>query len=127
VALIDWETAGPVDPMIELAQACWLNAKLFSDDVAERDGLPPLEFRALQLRAMVDAYGLSTAQRRLIVDLIIGYAIHDAAQQADEFGVTPDMVDPMPEGYPIIWGLTWRARAAAWLYRNRDTLERAIM
>ena len=44
VALIDWETAGPVDP-IELAQACWLNAKLFSDDVAEREGLPSLEDR----------------------------------------------------------------------------------
>ena len=42
MALIDWETAGPADPMIELAQACWLNAKLFSDDVAEREGLPSL-------------------------------------------------------------------------------------
>ena len=126
VALIDWETAGPVDPMVELAQACWLNAKLFGDDVAQREGLPSLEVRARQLRAIVDAYGLSTAQRRSIVDLIVGYAIHDAAEQADEFGVTPDMVDPMPDGYPIIWGLAWRARAAAWVYRNRDTLERAI-
>ncbi|MDE2839374.1 MAG: phosphotransferase [Chloroflexota bacterium] len=124
VALIDWETAGPVDPMIELAQACWLNAKLFDDDVAEREGLPSLEVRARQLRAIVDAYGLSTTQRRDMVDLIIGYAIHDAAEQADEFRVTPDMVDPMLDGYPII--LTWRARAAAWVYRNRDTLERAI-
>ena len=126
VALIDWETAGPVDPMIELAQACWLNAKLFSDDVAEREGLPSLEVRARQLRAIVDAYGLSTAQRRRIVDLIIGYAIHDAAEQDDEFGVTHKMVDPMPDGYPIIWGLTWRIRAAAWVYRNRDTLETTI-
>ena len=72
VALIDWETAGPVDPMIEVAQACWLNAKLFDDVVAEREGLPSLEIRAHQLRAIVDAYGLSTAQRRRIVDLIIG-------------------------------------------------------
>ena len=126
VALIDWETSGPVDPMIELAQACWLNAKLFDDDVAEREGLPPLEFRARQLRAIIDAYGLSTAQRGHIVDLIIGYAIHDAAEQADEFGVTPEMVDPMPDGYPIIWGLAWRTRAAAWVYRNRDVLERAV-
>ena len=117
--------------MIELAQACWLNAKLFSDDVAEREGLPSLEVRARQLRAIIDAYGLSAAQRYgivdlIIVDLIVGYAIHDAAEQADAFGVTPDMVDPMPDGYPIIWGLTWRARSAAWVYRNRDTLEKAI-
>ena len=126
VALIDWETAGPVDPMIELAQACWLNAKLFSDDVAEREGLPSLEVRARQLRAIVDAYGLSTAQRRGLVDRIIGYAIHDTAEQADAIGVTRETVDPMPDGFPIIWGLTWRARSAAWIYRNRAALERAI-
>ena len=100
VALIDWETAGPVDPMIELAQACWLNAKLFSDDVAEREGLPSLGVRARQLRAIVDAYGLSAQQRLGFVDLIIGYAIHDTAETADEFGVTPEMVDPMPDGFP---------------------------
>lgn len=111
--------------MIELAQTCWLNAKLFDDDVAEREGLPSLEIRASQLRAIVDAYGLSTAQRRRMVDLIIGYATHDTAEQADEYAVTPNMVDPMPDGYPLVWGLTWRARAA-WVYRNRDTLEKAI-
>ena len=126
VALIDWETAGPVDPMIELAQTCWLNAKLFDDDVAEREGLPSLEVRACQLRAIVDAYGPTMSQRRRIVDLIIGYAIHDAAETADEFKVTPDMVEPMPDGFPIIWGLTWRVRAAAWVYRNRGALEKAI-
>lgn len=32
MALIDWEEAGPVDPLVELAQACWLNALLFDDD-----------------------------------------------------------------------------------------------
>lgn len=127
VALIDWETAGPVDPMVELAQACWLNGKLFDDVVAEREGLPSLEVRARQLRAIVDAYGLAAEQRRRLVDLIIGYAIHDTAETADEFDVTPDMVDPTPDGFPLIWGLTWRARAAAWVYRNRDTLERALV
>ena len=126
VALIDWETAGPVDPMAELAQTCWLNAKLFDDDVAEREGLPSPEVRARQLRAIVDAYSPTMSQRRRIVDLIIGYAIHDAAETADEFNVTPGMVDPMPDGFPIIWGLTWRIRAAAWVYRNRDTLEKAV-
>ena len=126
VALIDWETAGPVDPIMELAQACWLNAKLFSDDVAEREGLPSLEVRARQFRAIVDVYGLSAAQRRGLVDRIIGYAIHDTAEQADAFGVTRETVDPMPDGFPIIWGLTWRARSAAWIYRNRATLEREI-
>ena len=57
--------------MIELAQACWLNARLFDDDVAEREGLPSLEVRARQLRAIVDAYGIAIAQRHRIVDLIV--------------------------------------------------------
>ena len=50
VALIDWDFAGPVDPTVDLAQSCWLNAKLHSDDVAEREGLPPLNERATQLK-----------------------------------------------------------------------------
>ena len=47
-------------------------------------------------------------------------------EQADAFGVTRETVDPMPDGFPIIWGLTWRARSAAWIYRDRAALERAI-
>ena len=49
VALIDWEFAGPVDPLVELAQLCWLSAKLHDDIVAELEGLPPLAERARQL------------------------------------------------------------------------------
>jgi len=48
VALIDWETAGPVDPLVELAQLCWLNAKLHDDIVADLEGLPPAADRAFE-------------------------------------------------------------------------------
>ncbi len=126
VALIDWEYAGPVDPLVELAQACWLNAKLHGDDVTELEGLPPLADRARQLRAIVDAYGLSVEQRRGFVDRIIEFVVHDTAWQADEFGVTPDFTDPAPDGFPLVWGLAWRARAAAWLCRNRGMLQNAL-
>jgi aminoglycoside phosphotransferase (APT) family kinase protein len=34
VAFINWETAGPVDPLVELAQLTWLNAKLHDDILA---------------------------------------------------------------------------------------------
>lgn len=121
VALIDWDFAGPVDPLMELAQACWLNAKLHDDDVARRDGLPPLADRAQQLRAMVDAYGLSIRQRRGFVDRIIEFVVHDTAEQADDAGVTPDTRDPEP-----LWALAWRARAAAWLLRHRYILQNAL-
>ena len=91
-------------------------------DVAQREGLPPLEDRAHQLRAMVDAYGLSTEQRSRFVDMIIEFVVHDTAFQADEAGVTPDTTDP-----EALWGLAWRARAAAWIFRHRRTLQDALL
>lgn len=79
VALIDWETAGPVDPLIELAQMVWLNAKLHDDIVAELEGLPPLAERARQAAAIVDAYGLTARQRRGFFDRVVEFVIIDAA------------------------------------------------
>jgi len=122
IALIDWEFAGPVDPLVELAQACWLNAKLHDDIVAEREGLPSLAERARQLRAIVDAYGLSAGQRRGFFDRIIEYVVSDTAGQADDAAVTPEMTHH-PEA---LWAMAWRARAAAWMLRNRRSLERAL-
>jgi hypothetical protein len=122
VGLIDWEYAGPVDPLVELAQACWLNARLFSNDVAELEGLPPVAERARQLGAMVDAYGLSAGQRRGFFDRMIEFIVHDTAFQADEAGVTPDSTDR-----EALWGLAWRARSGAWLLANRKIIEQAIL
>ncbi len=121
VALIDWELAGPINPVVELAQAAWLNAKLYDDIVAEIEGLPPLEDRARQLRAIVDAYGLSARQRRGFLDRIIEVVVYDTAFQADEAGVTQDSTDP-----EALWGLAWHARAAAWQLRHRRTLQNAL-
>jgi hypothetical protein len=122
VALIDWEFAGPVDPLVELAQAGWLNAKLHDDIVAEREGLPPLAERARHLRALVDGYGLAAGQRRGFLDRIIEFVVSDTANEADDAGVTPDMTSH-PQA---LWALAWRARAAAWLVRNRRPLENAL-
>ncbi len=121
IALIDWEVAGPVDPIVDLAQACWHIAGLYDDVVAERKGLPPLAERARQLRAMVDAYGLTARQRRGFVDLTIEFAVHYTAYQADDAGVTPESTDPS-----LIWALAWPARSAAWMLRHRRALESAI-
>jgi len=111
----------PCRSTFELAQACWLNAKLHSDDVAEIEGLPPLADRARQLRLMVDAYGLTATQRRGFVERIIEFVVYDTADQADEAGVTRDTTDP-----EALWGLTWRARTAAWLLGHRRTLDNAL-
>ncbi|MQG56364.1 MAG: aminoglycoside phosphotransferase family protein, partial [SAR202 cluster bacterium] len=121
VAFIDWELAGPVDPLVDLAQASWLNANLYDDDVVRRQRLPPLDFRLRQLRALVDAYGLLAARRAELVERIIEFAVSDTAWQADGAGVTPDSVDLEPA-----WALAWRARAANWLLRHRDLLRDAL-
>ena len=110
-----------MDPLVELAQASWLNAKLHSDDIAEAEGLPPLAERAKQLRAIVEAYGLSAKQRRGFVDRILEFVVFDTAEQADDAGVTRETTDTLP-----LWGLAWRARACAWLLRNRGTLQNAL-
>jgi aminoglycoside phosphotransferase (APT) family kinase protein len=122
VAFIDWETAGPIDPLVELAQLAWLNAKLHDDTVAAIEHLPPAEDRARQLAAIADAYGLAARQRRGLLDQIIEFAIVDTAWEADDARVAPDTT-----GHPTaLWAMAWRARSAAWMIRNRRILETAL-
>jgi hypothetical protein len=71
MALIDWDTAGPVGPRWGLGQAVWLNAQRHDDDVAERVGLPDLATRARQARLILDGYGLPAADRAGFVDAMI--------------------------------------------------------
>lgn len=125
VALIDWERAGPVDPLVELAQVCWLNAKLYDEVVAAREGLPPLAERARQLRAIVNGYGLSRNQRRGFVERMIEFAALAAADEADQAAVTPEQpagtYDPQ-----LVWALAWRVRSAAYMLRHRRVLQNAL-
>ena len=122
IGLIDWDFARPCDPLVDLAQACWLNAKLHDDQVAALEGLPSLAERSKQLRAMVDAYGLTVAQRRGFVDRIIEFVVQDTAWQAADLDKTPATPDPA-----AVWALEWRARAAAWIYTHRRELQNALV
>jgi aminoglycoside phosphotransferase (APT) family kinase protein len=82
VAFIDWVTAGPADPLEEIAVTAWLNAQLHDDDIAERQGLPSARARAAQLRHFADGYRLAAAVRRGLVTAMIEYAIRDSAAEA---------------------------------------------
>ncbi len=137
VALIDWDFSGPVDRLVELAQAAWLNAKLHGDDIAEIEGLPPLKERARQLRTIVDAYGLPAKQRRGFVDRIVEFVMFSIAEEADFANViretTEEVTHETTDGVirettdgVTAWALAWRARAGAWILRNRSTLENAL-
>jgi hypothetical protein len=111
-----------VDPLVELAQLAWLNAKLHDDIVAGIEQLPPAAERARQLAVIVDAYGLAARQREGFVDRLIEFAICDAAAEADDAAVMPEVTE-----HPIaLWAMAWRARSAAWMVRHRRVLEAAL-
>lgn len=120
VALIDWEEAGPVDPLVELAQTCWLNAQLYDDDIAERDGLGDAAARAQDLRAVVDGYGLARDQRGGLVELMIGFAIHASANEAR----LNDITSGKPED--VLGAVAWRTRSASWMLTHRTLLENTL-
>jgi aminoglycoside phosphotransferase (APT) family kinase protein len=122
VALVDWEFAGPVDRLEEVAHAAWLNCQLHDDDVAERQGLLPAEERAHQVRLFLDGYALESTHRRRFVDLLIEVAVLSAANDAVDAGVTPETTDATG-----IWGLAWRVRSGAWIARHRQVLASAIL
>ncbi len=127
VGFIDWDTAGPMDPIYELAQAAWLNVQLHDDDIAASVGLGDVDHRARQLGLMLDAYGLSSAGRVGFVDKMVEVAVHDSAHEAIEHGVTPATTSGIAANdYPFVWGISWRVRSAAWMLRHRHQLEAAI-
>jgi hypothetical protein len=119
VGFIDWEFAGPVDRLDEVAQVAWLNAQLHDDVVAARNQLPSPEARARQLGLFAAAYGLAQRERAELVTRMVELAIRDAANELDD-----------PAGLNIAkadgWGLAWRVRSAAWLVGHRDLLESAL-
>ncbi|GAA3343737.1 phosphotransferase [Amorphoplanes nipponensis] len=126
-ALIDWEFAGPVDPVWELAAATWLNAQLHDDDIAALHGLPDAATRARQARAIVDGYGLARAQRASFPERLLDVAVHSARAEALAHGVTAQSTAAVAaDGYPVLWGITWRARSASWIARHRHLLGRAL-
>jgi Phosphotransferase enzyme family len=136
VALLDWDTAGPMSGAWDLAQAVWLNAQLHDDDVAEHQGLPDASHRALLARAMCDGYQLATVGRAGLVDRMIEVAVRTSAQEAIDAGVTRAGQEPRPmgllgggppfTGQNLLWAITWRTRSARWMLANRQQLDRAL-
>ena len=122
VALIDWEFAGPIDPVVDLAQAAWLNVRLFGDDVAPYEAQLDPETRARQLRLFLDGYGLEARRRDGFVDLMVEVAVASCAHEAEISGASPATGDIGVAG----WAMAWRARSAAWMLRHRAMLEDAI-
>ena len=58
------------------------------------------------------------------VDLILEFIIYFNAWQADDFGITPHHRPADPD---ITAAFAWVSRSAAWIHRNRSTLQDAVM
>ena len=128
VGFIDWEFAGPVDRLDEVAQVGWLNAQLHDDDIAARNALPSAEQRAHQLRRFADGYGLTTDERAHLVTRMVDHAVRDAGNELTQAGDRPLKMakaptDPSDPG----WAIAWRIRSAAWLVAHRGLLESALL
>jgi GNAT superfamily N-acetyltransferase len=121
-AFIDWDFAGPVDRVDEVASTAMLNANLYSDDIIELNGLPSLDYRLGQLRAVVvDGYELPSEDREGVVDRMLESTVRSMAADTWEAGVTPETKES-----DALWALAWQARTADWLLRNRGALEGAL-
>jgi hypothetical protein len=107
VAFIDWEFAGPVDRLDEVAQAAWLNT------LQNRSA----EDRARQMRLFADGYGLTADARALLVPRAVEFATRDAAQ-------APGL--KMAKHPPDDDGVAWRVHQSDELVRHRALLEAAL-
>lgn len=117
--LVDWEYAGPLDPLTELARVLWLFPQLCDDDIAELRGLPSPEERAAQIRLLCDAYGLAARERRDMISRMMDVIICETAHEAIDSGLVPDSVGNL-------WGFAWRSRSLYWILRHRGLLEAAL-
>jgi aminoglycoside phosphotransferase (APT) family kinase protein len=121
VAVIDWEAAGPVDRLTEVAMVAWNNAQLYDDDVAEMNGLADAGRRLRQVRHLADGYRLPATDRSRLGYRIIEFAAQSAANE-----VLEQKIAPGTEYAPRVWGIAWQTRSVAWLLRNRAALDGAL-
>ena len=59
VAFIDWDAAGPIEPLVDLASAAWTFVPLAPPEQLTEAGFGPLPDLPARLRMFVDAYGLT--------------------------------------------------------------------
>jgi hypothetical protein len=120
IGLIDWEYAGPIDPLIELARVCWLFPQLVDDDLGKLYELPTPKERGKQVRLMLDIYGLSKKERKTFLTKIIETIICETAHEAIDTGVTFDSTGNL-------WGMAWRNRILYWIWKHKNILEKEIL
>ena len=119
IAVVDWECAGPIDPLVELSRVCWLFPQLHDDDIAEQFELPSAKKRGDQVKIILDAYGLSKNKRSGFIEKIMETIICETAHEAIDENITRESIGKL-------WGMAWRSRSLYWVLRNKKILENRI-
>ncbi|TQL94581.1 phosphotransferase family enzyme [Actinoallomurus bryophytorum] len=114
VAFIDWDAAGPVEPLVELASAAWAFVPLAPPVRLRESGFDPVPDLPARLRIFLDAYGL--ADRKAILPALRRCRLAEAARVA----YAP--VGPAEAAA----SLEFLARELRWLQEVGDGLGRAL-
>ena len=122
IAFVDWEFAGPIDRLDEVAEAIRLNCQLHGEDVVALHGLGGPETRARQVALFADSYGLAAGEREQLIPRMIEGAVRGCANDCDEAVITPNFVGP----HPMVWGMAWQIRGARWILDHADFLAAAL-
>lgn len=116
VSLIDWEFAGPIVRLDEIAATCWLNLRFHDPEVDSVAPLTTLRDKVALMESFLSAYGLNRDLWPAVVQGMIDYAIRDTAYEATRLNVSADTA---PADESTEWRLAWRSRSAAWMVRHR--------
>jgi len=110
--LIDWECAGPICPIVELARVCWVFLPSLDNNSEEFNII-----RAEQIRMMIDTYGLEKFDRNKFFDTMIDTIIYDTKNAVRN--VTHDTVGKL-------WGIAWRNKNLCWMWQNKRLIKRIL-
>jgi hypothetical protein len=113
-AFIDWDAAGPVEPLVDLASAAWAFVPLAPRRRLRESGFDPVPDLPARLRIFVDAYGLT--DRRTILPALQRSKIVEAG------GVEHWPIGPADAAV----SLTFFADELRWLDDVRAGLYRAL-
>ena len=93
VAFIDWDSAGPVDPLADLAAAAWTFVPLAPPEQLAEAGFDPLPDLPARLRAFVDAYRL--ADRMMILPELKRCMLDEPEQLGWLQGIATDLASAL--------------------------------
>ena len=119
IAFAGWGTAGPVDPLVDLAQACRSNAGLSDAGLpgGAADSVDAVS-RGRRTRLLCDGYGAGAAQRAEVLDLLLALAVADAAEHTRSV--------PAGREREAAEAVAGGVRDADWILRHRRLLAGAL-